>query len=267
MLSTIRLICISLVIVACGNQGEHSQTKIINGIVTTPDTDEFPAVVNVINYNDPESGYCTGTFISDSVLLTAAHCMQNATPANVKVGEISSVSLYVNQNFKVNSDDKSTYDLALVLFPRNTSQDHIKISDYVMQGNEKITMVGFGHSDYSWDNTQQTYIPSNCSNPKIKRVGFNSFWNIPEAKERGVFWTTGNTRNRYIGNGNGEVAATAPGDSGGPLIYEEKLVGVCSSGAFIKMIGIPFKKSTHVNLLSTQSQDFFKKARALGFSI
>src|SRR5690554_2522628 len=61
----------------------YCEARIPQPLINGMETNEFPSVV----YFSFQKGYCTGTIISQDILLTAAHCVTDLEDPPTTVGE------------------------------------------------------------------------------------------------------------------------------------------------------------------------------------
>lgn len=88
----------------CGALGLNAATstakstaKIANGTDCT-DLNKSPVVIVVVNSPDGSTGLCSGTMITQTKVLTAAHCLENASSIDVLLGVSASKLAYVTSN-------------------------------------------------------------------------------------------------------------------------------------------------------------------------
>ena len=111
----------------------------------------FPSVVSL----KTSKGLCTGTFINDHTILTAAHCFSDnfEVDANgqvdvaVTVEEAKAVStqVIINRDYFLN-ERNFKFDQALVFVPKGTSKDFLKIYEGSFEAQDKIYSVGYGNN-------------------------------------------------------------------------------------------------------------------------
>ena len=210
---TITILLLSVAIQSCGTRpGENAREKVIGGTPVT--NSEFDAVVAFMR---DEMTICTGTLITENIVLTAAHCFEKATSngsAALSVMRVvggngrklmserpssSIVSAKVHPNFW--RDHRGAIDFAWVRIdpPMKTvkpatlpfSRDE---SDRLIAAAKQTTIVGYGLSDL---------IPRGPGLPPASGV---KLWADTPIKFRtGVEVFAGN-----------RDADTCSGDSGGP---------------------------------------------------
>jgi hypothetical protein len=218
--------------------------------------EKYPKYPNVGALVDPDGSYCTGTLISETVFLTAAHCAPRRTGDGVTfdakyVAESSKVyKICKGQNcteelagdqfdgkFKA---DPNGYDIAVVVFfdppfadPNNPGQylvtpaqlpSRLHQFDRVEKG-QKFTAVGYGEQG----ETSTVYDTRNYAVSTFKSVSEDYL--------------------RLSQNLNQDDGGTCYGDSGGPNFF-----GAAVSGDETKVIasitntGDPWCKATNVTL-------------------
>ncbi|RYG17682.1 S1 family peptidase [bacterium] len=252
-------------VVACNQAPERtgeSKSEIVNG--TMGWFHEQPAVVAL--YDSENDGLCTGTFISDSEVLTAAHCT-GGLGADDETGEVSgqmsliqiddgpngrqvkvlanSVRIIRDPRWDDLSSEVNNFDLAIVKFPARTWGTKAKISARQAQVGDDVEMFGYGlDQDSGSDDGSAGYF----------RKGYNTV----ESVEGGFIAFTGYSYTSELG-GHGSNASAGQGDSGGPLFVNNEIVGVVSGGASPGYFE-DYATNYYVDLLSTESQAFLSYA-------
>jgi hypothetical protein len=226
-------------------------------IVGGKETSDFPAVYR-ISYNISGSSWyaCTGTFISDNTMVTAAHCMPLSGQAS---------DLYADSNKLIPSQDTTPGpratkiffppqcgpssmnggkracenvgdDVAIVIFPDRTASHWLPVAGAPMPLKTQVTIVGYGDTNLDFSTSSA---PMN-GNMLRKKFGYNQLTKAPSALERLNAGIGGDSdKNTYTIVGwrrDGEAAARgantavpAQGDSGGPLIAKDSVIGVSST--------------------------------------
>ena len=215
-----------------------SGVKVTNGI----DTDDYPAVVMLVNAE--EATVCTGTFVTSATLLTAAHCLGHDKSGSLLFGDTPSIAAYFTGAVGEEAALKPT-DLAIVLFPPETAPAIQPLASTAAAAGDAVTLVGYGRS-----------IARRSETSGDKRFGTNRLEKI----EGGFLQLTG-VAAATAGVAPGERAASAKGDSGGPLLIDGAIVGVDSGGA---TDGANLKHSRYVDLFSPMSCATLADAAATG---
>ena len=204
----------------------QSSVKIVGGLV---DDLAFPATVgiNVLDSAQDLLMICTGTFIRDDLLLTAAHCVTSPRAATFSIyskvspldrSRPSSNTVIVHPLYDGPITGSAIpYDLAFIKFPKETLPVHMAApftqADSPPDVGSAVTMVGYGESRPSWEWA-----------PVGKRlVGRNMVASI--SRVMGPFTMID------VSTKGTDRAATSYGDSGGPLYSADgKLIGITQSG-------------------------------------
>lgn len=169
---------------ACKPAGDAADLKVTNGQTTS----DYPEVVQL----DLDGGaLCTGTFVSDTTLLTAAHCLKGG----VAVGGVKALKVFRNPKYGGQVD---AWDTGVALFPPGTGKKTASLLGRSPRQGEAVTIVGFGLNDMIAKTGAGT-----------KRLGRNKI----AAVEQGMVFFDGAAT---AGEGNGEGSSAALGDSGGP---------------------------------------------------
>lgn len=230
MANSIRLLSLMALISACGSTPDASETKLVNGV--TIDSQELSFVVEI---ND---GECTGAFISDDTLVTAGHCVAQGVTYNGVEG-----TTYIHRDYK---HDQLINDVAVVHFDRPIAPATVPMDFRIPQVGKVATVVGFG-----------------CSNQSgigggVKRAGNT----IIESNTDGKLKFT--RRPAYSMDPLGQNIAACPGDSGGPMIVDGKLVGIAS---YILPHSNGITESFYASVGAQSNVDFFMRAALRGATI
>lgn len=227
-----------------------------------------------------ENGTCTGTAISDYLVLTAGHCVTGFTNEQNdlivlhqfdKNGKehltkaLNTYTEYIAEDFKKIKDEQNegavvpgcvakqkpiiqskTPDLALVKFPRNTFKKTAQINlSKVLSVNDSVEFYGFGAKVPYFESAFPTLDP----HVNDLRVAQNKIWRTSE--------------NRSAIISAPSQAFADVGDSGGPVFFNNEVVGVLSmlDEKCETAYGDDFAvMNTPVNLSSLQALDFFTRA-------
>ena len=175
-------------------------------------------------------GYCTGTFLNDQVMLTAAHCMSldqdvgkivkagtEKDLRDLQVEDVASgakaIDVFI---FSSHVDNDTANDIAIVVFPKNTykGSSFLKL-DLTTRIQGPFLFFGAGTTS------------TNSMSDKVTRVGF-----LNDLSRTSIEW----------GKINIEKTNVLPldGDSGGPIVLNSNnaIVGVVHSSSERKKLAI-----------------------------
>lgn len=197
----------------CGRAGhlDNSTTKLIGG--NHVGMDVYPASVSIWSDFGNTRQLCTGTFVSDNTLITAAHCMYGVNSSTgaarsiVKIrekGDVPSIRAFANPR----ANGVSPFDVAVAIFPDHTAIDWMPISTEPAPNGAEVDMVGYG-SRRVWNGSDHERSHGS---------------NLVDGEWNGLILT------RRSGSTSDDVAAS-PGDSGGPMIHQNHVVGISSGGS------------------------------------
>lgn len=164
---------------------------------------EFPGVVLVVN---PSGSICSGTIVSRSAVLTAAHCTLAEGSYLVKGGFGKTVSTSTRENFGPGIVDDPN-DLSVLVFPADTfKSEHVFSIGSSVRTGDTATLVGYGCNN--------VYTNRGAG---VKRMGTNQVASLNEYVE---FYTPATSSNYRGIIGPDNRAGSCPGDSGGPAFKE-----------------------------------------------
>lgn len=132
---------------ACKTRDRFSEVRVVNGRSET----DFPYVVQITMNG---KGKCTGSFVSPSLMVTAAHCVQSAM--HVEFGEIrvERDQIFIHPDWPTggeacNRRGEPASDVALIRFPDQTYRgpEFARLAAVAPVAGDEIKIVGFGHNE------------------------------------------------------------------------------------------------------------------------
>ncbi|KAH8263930.1 hypothetical protein KR038_006074 [Drosophila bunnanda] len=225
-----------LLLLAVGASSEapaKPQPRIING--TTVDVARHPYIVSLRYRRNVEDSYrheCAGVIYSEHVLLTAAQCLYNleaetkllaVVGANTRTGPDGIIYPVANWTHHPNFDYYTAdYDIGVLFLDTPLSLSHFGISKAVVRPERPAvgrlaTVAGWGYRE-EWGpssyNLEQTQVPV------VSTEQCNEIYGAGEVTERMI--CAG-----YVTEGGSDACQ---GDTGGPLVIDNQLVGLVSWG-------------------------------------
>lgn len=255
----VNIAMLSAAVASCGAP-QQSSLKIdggqtIDGSAENKIDGVFSTVTSTIGSSG--GGGCTGTAVSSNTVISAAHCVyqRGSDQADPTTGEVRgrqfcvsnaiysrvcSQKIYINPEYlKVNENYSLGRDTAYVVFPDDTFKNYFEIATDKVQLNDDVVLVGY---------SQYHLNPGSSSS---KRFGYNKIADLEAPAQNDII-----TQSR----GQFEDTGVSPGDSGGPMMRECKVVGVASRMAIDREGQTDGKRSIHTNLTHSKTVDFLLKS-------
>lgn len=254
----------SVLLGACSPGVETSTVQVTNGV---PAAQSFPSVVQILTASPNSSGLssCSGTFVSDSILITAAHCIEDAGNGPTVLASnrrIKHIKRFMHPRYtNSGSGSMAAFDVAVIQFPAKTFLGKpAAVSDTVLKKGDEISIVGFGGTAVGDMVVDQN---GNASVPVLERANQAMMGkNIVDIAATGVISYLGVNR----GTGTGVDSSSAPGDSGGAIFRGSVLTGVVSRGSTAR--GISDNNECDLSYRGPNSaRDFLKSLSKEGIDI
>ncbi len=279
--------------------GDNSELKLDEGIFDK-DGSKYPMVWGIAK-GDPKTlpsgekfgvAFCTGTAISKTVIITAAHCVKDnptdqaywlvnhANLANVDSSRTLLLGRAIFNPNAVRQDDtapgavpSSTLefiaDIALIQFLNADFKNTMMLSTDQPKKNDKVAIVGFGY-DSGQNLVGRQYGMSKVMKIMTSRTK-DPFGNTTYEGYNSMIWIsfdrTLNIKHKRTVN-----SGTTRGDSGGPLIFKNKLAGTLYGGTYwsdgrSEADQKRYKDSIYTNLQHASNLEFLKKAKEQGWDV
>jgi len=212
------------------NSSNGQCLKIVNGIVV----DNVRAVVHLkINVQDGSTSECTGTFLGDNAVLTASHCTENTANGSVELADgTKAVAMVRGWTVEDKKEDQAAYeneignelsyaqhlnrksrDIAVLIFPSGTSSSWRNIAPNPPKVGDTIMIAGYGKTSFNQDDSSDGNVRYGSNRIDFLKDGLLIF-----ESAAGTHPTAG------------QDSTNGQGDSGGPVLYKEGVVGVMSAG-------------------------------------
>ena len=230
---------------SCVKKGETSSAKLVNA--TTISDADYPEVVAL--FRSATDFDCTGTYVKEDTVLTAAHCTLGLTALYMPDPENRTGPMLTSTRFIIHEKWQGTgspYDLALIQFPARAKARIAVFADRPLVKGDKITLVGYG----------STRVPVSGerfagSDGKTKTKGDNVVVDF----KAGYIHFVGPTEGGF-----GDLTGSSKGDSGGPLFMDgNKLAGVTFGGSHRYEADQSTIDNYYTNLTSQGARDFLTK--------
>ena len=239
-----RLIQISLASLAFVSA--HESVAITNG--RTVSEAETPQIVHILS---PDID-CTGVVVGTGIILTADHCLSRKGPAAMLVNGQQVIDIFVPTP---EENQRTKLDLLLLRVPKEVTQDVLPIRRIPLPHHSiEVMIMGYG-------NAYAPGLPVKIDTSSTKRAGLNILVNDPKVRNESYF----NLRFEPGPFDRAKPSGALPGDSGGPMVYENAVVGIASKS--FPVVSSAFGISNYTNILSARSFRFLEEARAKGWSI
>jgi len=209
-----KLYILAFLFVSCGKHDlQNSSLSVDDGLViNSAAQNQVQAVVML----ESEETLCSATIVSKNTVLTAAHCVQ----ANVCIGSvpyqgICPIATYIHDKYVHDTNDPSpTYDIAVLEFAGTPFKSYFELNATIPNISTQVAMVGYAPEKITYRNIDPRKQDPNAQ--PIKRWGWNQIRSI----ESNAILTV--AKNDFYS------AGVSPGDSGGPMFSQCKIIGIAS---------------------------------------
>jgi hypothetical protein len=225
-------------LLACSSNS--SNPSVANG--TEAKEDEFPAVTRIRMKNNYMTSSCSATWVHPRTLLTAAHCLVNDLnntfyrPDQIFVikgdQQIFVERAHLHENWRQGRKfDTVSFDLALLHFSEDISEHFVTVASEAPPIGGTVVLVGYGLGT------------ADGSDSGIKRYGTNIIASVRGSlylsrrindmvrlKEGPTGFQDASAKNIPVG----ERVNNLQGDSGGPIFYQGRQVGVSATVSLVE---------------------------------
>lgn len=219
----------------------HLSWAITNGI---PLSDEdYLAVVLIEDMETETVG--TGVVVGNGTILTAEHCVPSKNSQSIKINGEYLVSEIIGGDNVISA---SSLDLALLKIPLNRLKSILPIAKSQLPSPPiPISIIGYGLAF-------KEGLPLDYDTSLVKRIGQNAIGNGPNSINDLYL----NINFERIPYNSAARSGALPGDSGGPMLWNDSVVGIASKSIFL---------SSYVNLLGPRAKNFLSNAVSKGWNI
>jgi hypothetical protein len=214
---------------------------ITNGV---PLADEdYPAVVLIEDMESQSVG--TGVVVGNGTILTAKHCVASKSPKNIRInGEYLVSEIIAGDNVV----SQSSLDLALLKIPTNHFKNILPIAKVKLPPPPiPISIIGYGLAFKS-------DLPLDYDTTTLKRIGKN----VIGDSQNSINDLYLNIEFDHVPYDPVARSGGLPGDSGGPMLWNDLVVGIASKSIFL---------SSYVNLSGPRAKNFLSNAVSKGWQI
>jgi hypothetical protein len=197
----------------CQNKGHPfeiagSALDIVNGI----ETEDYESVIQL----DIDGYTCTATAVSDSIVITAEHCVSSSVGKRIGFESARALDFVFSREV----------DVAVILFPKNTFKIYAQLGSVYPAPGDILTLVGYGQSNYVENNVPDGKKRMGCN--RLEGFAVRDTYTITHQETAGDYLHYRSLTK--VRAKPGLEAMTGRGDSGGPIFIGDQLIGVVSFG-------------------------------------
>jgi hypothetical protein len=210
-----------------GGGADESEALITNGIQVPASF--MPAVIDLdLRLPTGDTANCSGFFTDEVTVVTAGHCVFDLEPVDVRIAGVKAARLTLHPEYPRDpgADRDAPFatarDVAVVTFPPGTAaavgvDKFLTLATTPPRVGQDVRLVGFG--------CNRVFANKRCTGDGVKRAGDNKI-----TLTDGLVIELEGVMSGPL-NGTAVDSASAPGDSGGPMLDGSDLVlGLVSRG-------------------------------------
>jgi len=190
---------------------------IVNGSVL--DNEDYPSVIRILQLSPKENDYskCTATFITKKIAITAGHCVFENDyvywhqSKDQKIEDMNKAKVITNWYQHNENQLVNPLDVALIEFQEEIGTVEFSI-DFKPRAHSILKYVGYGSE----------------KNPFVDVMAYLERW-TEFRKNWGQSKISKESENHYLLLSNEARSFAASGDSGAPLIENDRIVGILNA--------------------------------------
>lgn len=190
------------------------------------------------------NGTCTGVMVGSTTVLTAKHCTGTGDPSKILLNGVPCVNIKIPEL----DGSETSLDLALLQISSPAAAIMPILRSSLPLHPIEINIVGYGGAYLA-------QLPLKIDWSDTKRIGTNIL-QFDKRSRNDSYYNIEFDLGPFDEN---KVSGALPGDSGGPMLFDESVIGIASKSAS----GI----SNYTNLASKRSRYFLDQAAKDGWHI
>jgi hypothetical protein len=223
------------------------------GVTNALPTKAFRSVVFLRSPTDGR--YCTGVFVGDNTLLSAAHCIDGSANGGIGVmlgGELVMPAKALHQGAVGEDHDTAERDISVLIFPTAVAPAVTPVTTHAAKVGDLLTLVGYG----------DTVLNEATSNGNAgKFTGQNKVRGlIPNAV---ATWGESGRARPHAAAGKDSVSGN--GDSGGPFFSGNVVAALVSQGGVIDATNVDTFRGEFSDADMNDIQTKLRQGYALGY--
>ncbi len=254
-----------------GDSGGSGCLHLANGVPTQ----DYPAVVRLLALTADGASICTGTFISPTAVMTAAHCIDSSANGGVSYvpgakidfdssqkpsGMVAAQAAFavgpVGEAIDAQDPTSVAQDVAILIFPKGLTRSYLGIEAQRPAPGTKVDLVAYGLTSY----------PDAELDPQYDASKHKGSTQVIAGDEEVNIYVGGYSKTEAQAAGSSK-AVNNSGDSGGPLLVNGSIAGTLSVGGVDTMQASPIYFAAYVDINRPLIRELIGRANAAGAGI